>query len=109
MKLFWNDVNGNSYFIGTLSKDEDYFSFELNNNGLKEAMRHGCFGIGNIDISKESHKSKELFHFFKNRIPRKDAIDIDRILEQYDMKEYDEMELLEKTQGRLITDRYYLE
>lgn len=109
MNLFWNDINKNKYLLGVLKKEGEYFYFKLNYDGLKNAMQHGCFGVGNIDISSELHKSKELFSFFKNRIPQKDNVNIKEILEQYSIQEYDEIELLKKTQGRLLTDRYYLE
>lgn len=109
MKLLWDDAKDKKYVLGELYKEGDYYYFNINNIGLKEAMLHGCFGIGNIDISKSSHKSKELFYFFKRRIPPHDSENIKEILEQFGIKEYDEMKLLEKTQGRLLTDRYYIE
>ena len=55
------------------------------------------------------HISDKLFSFFKRRIPSKDSVNIKEILEELEMDEYDEMELLKKTKGMLITDRYYLE
>lgn len=109
LKLFWKDTKKNSYLLGFLDyKDSKYF-FEINEEGLKEAIRHGCFGIGEFNLLKKVYISDKLFPFFKRRIPHKDNVAIDDILKEYNIEEYDEMELLKKTKGELNTDRYYLE
>ena len=72
-------------------------------------MEHGCFGIGEFNLLYKNFESNKLFPFFRNRIPSKEDIEIDNILEQLGMQEYDEMEILKKTKGIVNTDRYYLE
>ena len=109
MKLYWEDNNNNKYFLGTLYKKEHYYFFEKNNVGLSLAISHGCFGIGNIDLSIDINKSETLFSFFKERIPSIDNPNIQDILKEFDLKEYDEFELLKRTHGSLLTDNYYLE
>ena len=109
LKLFWKDISEKKYMLGILSFEEHQYSFEINEEGLKEAIKHGCFGIGEFDLLKKTYISNSLFPFFKNRIPFENHIAIDEILEELDMKEYNEMELLKKTKGILNTDRYYLE
>ena len=52
LKLFWNDAKGDKYHLGNLYKEEDIFHFDIIEEELKNAVRHGCFGIGNIDITK---------------------------------------------------------
>ena len=109
MKLLWEDKDGNKYLLGILDKKDNYYYFEKNNEGLSMAMNHGCFGIGNMDLEQDIIKSEELFSFFKNRIPPIDSPDIKDILKSYDLLEYDEYELLKRSHGSLLTDKYYLE
>ena len=109
MKLNWEDKDGNKYILGNLYKKENYYYFEKNDEGLQLAMNHGCFGIGSMDLTKDIIKSEKLFSFFRNRIPSIDNPDIKEILKSYNLEEYDEMELLKRTHGSLLTDKYYLE
>ena len=109
MNLFWTDVKNNKYLLGNLYKKDDYFYFDINETELKQAILHGCFGIGTINISRKTNKSKELFDFFKNRVPEKDNVNIDNFLKSINLETYDEYEILKKTKGRLLTDRYFLE
>jgi hypothetical protein len=109
MELKWEDKDGNKYLLGTLYKKDNYYYFEKNNEGLLEAMNHGCFGIGSMDLTKDIIKSEKLFSFFRNRIPSIDHPNIKDILKSYNLEEYDEMELLKRTHGSLLTDKYFLE
>ena len=99
LELFWDDINGKSYNIAGLERKDGMYYLHINYPELKEATHNGCFGIGNIDFLQETYVSKELFQFFKSRIPANK-----RGLPE----KYDEMEILKATQGRLKTDRYYL-
>ncbi len=108
MKLFWSDIDNNEYLLGKLYKKENYYYFEINEDGLGMALRHGCFGIGQINILEKINKSEELFDFFKNRIPSKDNPNIDNFLRSIGLDEYDEYEILKRTGARLLTDRYFL-
>ncbi len=108
LNLYWKDVNNNDYCIAILERQKDNYFLYINEKELKSAIRKGCVGIGNINFLSLKYESKELFPFFKNRIPREDNIRIKSILEKYGLKEYDEMELLKVTGGKLRTDRYYL-
>ena len=109
MKLFWEENKNKRYLLGILYRKDNYYYFERNKEGLFSAIQHGCFGIGNMDLTKDINKSESLFPFFKNRIPSIDNVDIQNILKKYNLKEYDEYELLKRTHGCLLTDKYYLE
>ena len=109
LKLFWKDIEKNNYLLGFLYYKDSKYCFKINEDGLKEAIKHGCFGIGEFNLLEKAYISETLFPFFKRRIPHKDNVAIDDILKEYNIKEYDEMELLKKTKGELNTDRYYLE
>ncbi len=106
--LYWRDRFKIEYKIAKLEKKDDIYYLEIYEEELKKATRNGCMGIGNITFLQKVYKSKELFSFFKNRIPSKNHPHIDRILNEYGLKEYDEMQLLKITRGALVTDRYYL-
>lgn len=109
LKLIWKDKNQNVYHIGNLSKTKETYVFEIIEDNLKKAIKAGCMGIGEFDLLKNCYKSEELFDFFKQRIPSKDYKYINEILEKYELEEYDEMILLQKTKGQMMTDRYYIE
>lgn len=109
LKLMWKDKNDNAYHIGNLTKKEETYIFEIKENNLKHAIKQGCMGIGEFDLLKNYYTSKELFEFFKQRIPDKNHPHIDKILKKYELKKYNEMLLLEKTKGLLMTDRYFIE
>ena len=109
MKLLWEDNNGNKYVLGNLYKENNHYYFKKNSYDLKVAINHGCFGIGNLDLSKDIVESESLFSFFKNRIPREDNPYIYEILNYLKLEKYDEFEILKRTHGRLISDKYYLE
>ncbi len=109
LKLIWKDKNQNIYHIGNLSKSKGTYAFEIIEDNLKKAIKAGCMGIGEFDLLKNCYKSEELFDFFKQRIPSKDNRYINEILKKYKLKEYDEMLLLQRTKGQLMTDRYYIE
>ena len=108
LNLYWKDTKENEYMLGELYKKDGKYYFVINEEELKKATHNGCFGIGELNIFYTTHVSDTLFEFFKRRIPSKDNINIEEIMKELDMEKYDEMELLEKTNGILYTDRYYL-
>lgn len=109
LKLYWKDLEEETYMLGELYKEKEVYYFNIDEENLKKAINKGCFGIGEINLLYKDHKSDKLFNFFKRRIPSKDNINIEEILRQLELEEYDEMELLKRTKGILNTDRYYLE
>jgi len=109
LNLFWKDNDKNTYLLGKLYKKDKKYCFDIDEQGLKEATHKGCFGIGELNLLYKYHESEELFDFFKRRIPSKNNPNIEEILKEVDMLEYDEMELLQKTKGILNTDKYFLE
>lgn len=108
MYLYWEDTEGSEYRIAKLEKENETYILETYEEELKKAIRKGCIGIGNIDFLQTVYESKELFPFFKNRIPDKQHPYIENILKNYGIEEYDEMKLLKATRGALQTDRYFL-
>ena len=107
LELYWKKEN-EEFKLGILEKEQREYTFKINEEELKKAIKKGCMGIGNFDLLKEEYKSTSLFPFFKNRIPEKDNRKIKEILEEYNLNEYDEMELLRATSAELGTDNYYM-
>ena len=108
LDLIWEDRNKEKYNIAKLEKKEKKYLLTICEENLKKAIRKGCVGIGNINFLKNQYESNELFPFFKNRIPSKNNPNIEKILEEYNLKSYDEMELLKVTKAERQTDRYYV-
>lgn len=106
MNLYWKDIDGNIYNIGTLLKGNKYI-FLLNDEEYKKAQQNGCAGIGNLGNGNQ--ESEQLFQFFKERIPGKDSPRLKKILEIFNMETYDEFELLRRSKAKVITDRFFLE
>ena len=51
LKLFWKDINDNSYELGTLYKDGEKYCFDIvEKDILKKATHAGCFGIGELNL-----------------------------------------------------------
>ena len=109
LKLYWEDINNNKYHIANLDKKDSVFMLDILEDNLKKATHNGCMGISGINLLANHHESDKLFAFFANRIPSRDYRDIDEFLKKYQLEDYDEMEILKKTSGRLLTDRYYIE
>lgn len=104
--LYWKDIEGNTYKIGALLKEEKYI-FILNKAEYKKALENGCAGIGNLSIGNQ--ESEILFQFFRERIPNRNSPRLKKVLEMFNMEEYDEMELLKRSKGKVVTDRFFLE
>lgn len=101
--------NEKIFSLGVLEKKDNNFIFTINEQQIKDAIKHGCSGIGNFDFLKNVYVSENLFDFFKFRIPSKTHRDIEKILKDYNLEEYDEMQLLKITKAKEATDNYYVE
>lgn len=100
--VFWG--RDYKYLVGHIYRERDKYIFEYDKEGIQKSSQEGCnylIGFRNINKRYESHK---LFPVFSSRIPSPERHDINDILKQYGMPEYDEIELLAKTQGKLSTD-----
>lgn len=95
--------------LGILEKIGDEYVFKIDEEGLGQAIKKGCLGIGNFDLRQREYHSKELFSFFKNRIIDENEMNVKELLERYEIEKYDEMQLLKATKARLATDNYFME
>ncbi len=114
--LKWIDYKTNKkYVLGALCRDKQNhkYYFKLSQDYLSKAKEAG-FSVAVLpftDVNK-IYESDVLFALFRIRIPKIETYDDDdlqALLEEYDMTEFDEFEFLRKTKGRLMTDYFILE
>lgn len=98
-------VNWNENTIGYLAKEEDgeYF-YKYDYKGIQEARKNGYSYLIGFKDTRKVYTSKELFPVFKSRIPTKQRRDLAEILASYGIENYDELDLLALSGGRLLTD-----
>lgn len=114
--LKWQDYKtNNKYVIGALCRDKENnkYYFKLNEDYVKKAEECG-FVLATLPFSdfNKIYESDTLFPFFKIRIPKIEKMDEDDIkdlLEEFDMKEFDEFEFLRMTKGHVMIDNFILE
>lgn len=102
--LIWKDPQTRANFtIGKLYRGEKY-TFEYFGDVGKAENR----GWTKFEVFPEekTYESEVLFPVFASRLPDKKRRDINKILEKYNLSEYDEFELLRKSEARLPIDTY---
>lgn len=97
--IFWKEI-----LIGNLFKNEEKYVFKYDKEGITKANEMGFkYIVGFKDINQE-YISEKLFSFFVSRIPPRNRHDIDRILKELELAEYDEIEIIKRTNGKCFTD-----
>lgn len=101
--LIWKEpISRRNYIIGQLSKNSQYeFSYGYE---VYEAIEKGFELLIPFDNINKVYKSDTLFPAFSSRLPDSKRRDIERILAKYDLKEFDEYELLKRSGARLPID-----
>ncbi len=114
--LKWQDYKtGQKYFLGTLYRDKEHgkYYFKLSAEGVEKAKEAGFSTAALIfDDVNRVYESDVLFSVFRTRAPRVEKINPEilwEILNEFNMKEYDEFEYLKITHGRMITDHFLVE
>ena len=101
-KLF--DVLWKEILIGDVSKNDNEYIFKYNKEGVEKASQIGFkYIVGFKDIEQE-YISEKLFPVFTSRIPPKNRHDIDKILNKLELSEYDEIDILKRTNAKCYTD-----
>lgn len=102
--LVWKDPHTRSNFVvGKLSRNEKYTFEYCEDFGKAESC-----GWPKLRAFPEEivYESDNLFPVFASRLPDRKRRDIDKILEKYGLLEFDDFELLRKSEGRLPIDTY---
>ena len=102
------DVYWNKILIGDVLKNENEYIFKYNKQGVEKAKEDGFkYIIGFKNINQE-YFSKNLFPVFSSRVPPKNRHDINEFLKKIGLSEYNEVEILKKTNGKCLTDKMEL-
>ena len=102
--LIWKDPRSRkNYIIGKLSRNKK-FTFEYCEQ-YEDAIKAGWMLLEAFP-ERKLYESDTLFAAFSGRLPDPKRRDILKILQKYDLKEYDGFELLRKSTGRLPIDTY---
>lgn len=115
--LKWLDYETNKkYLIGALFRDKQKrkYYFKLSKSHVEKAIEEKVISKPILPFSDydKIYESDEIFAIFKIRLPRIERYseeELKFLLEELDMKEYDEFEYLRKTKGELMTDNFIVE
>lgn len=101
--IVWKDVQTRrQYIIGKLEKCNGYNFYYYKE--IEAALKAGFSPfVAFPDVHRKYH-SDNMFLPFSSRLPDKKRKDMNIILERYNLKEYDEYELLKKSRGKLPID-----
>lgn len=114
--LKWIDYKTNQkYVIGALCRDKENnkYYFKLSEDFVHKAEEVG-FSTALIPFSdvNKIYESDTLFPIFRMRVPNIknfDKDDLEDLLEEVGLDEFDEFEFLKKTRGESATDHLILE
>ena len=105
--LVWKDVKtGNKYKVAKLYKENGTFYFKYILENVKEAQKNGFELLIAFPQINATYENPHLFAVFSARLPDKKRPEIEKILKEYNMTEYDEFELLKRSGAKLPTDNY---
>lgn len=101
--LIWKDTDTRrQYVVGQLSKNGQFeFSYGFE---VKQAIENGFKLLISFEDTNKTYKSDILFPVFSSRLPDKKRRDIDKILNKYELDEYDDYKLLKRSGARLPID-----
>jgi hypothetical protein len=101
--LVWqNPKDRNRIIIGELKKNGKYEFKYL--KGVNEAIEEGFEPLIPFPDLKVKYINNVLFPIFSSRIPGPNRVDIDDILDKYNMVEYDEFELIRRSGAKTPID-----
>ena len=103
--LIWKHPESRrQYVVGILSKNGGFeFAYA---EDIDEARKNGFSGIEAFKDFNKKYKSTKLFPVFSSRLPDKKRRGIEKILQKYNMNEYDEYLLLKNSGARLPIDTF---
>ncbi|MEK4488775.1 HIRAN domain-containing protein [Paenibacillus sp. FSL L8-0493] len=114
--LVWQNVNTRLFYhVGTLSYYENQYHFQYTYESKHQykincALKNGYLLHPMFPILKKEYTSPSLFGAFKRRLPSEKRVDFKEILADLKLsKSYTEMDLLERTRGKLASDEYSFE
>lgn len=115
--LKWIDYKTNKkYLIGALFRDKQKgkYYFKLSKSHIEKALKEKAISEIVLPFSdyNKIYESNEIFAIFKIRLPKLEKYteeEIQELLMDLEMEEYDDFEYLRKTNGILETDNFIIE
>lgn len=115
--LKWVDYKTNKkYLIGALFRDKKKhkYYFKLSRLHIEKALNEKVISKAILPFSDydKIYESDEIFAIFKIRLPKIENYsneELEELLQDLEINEYDEFEYLKKTKGILLTDRFIVE
>ena len=115
--LKWIDYRTNKkHLIGALFRDKEKgkYYFKLSKSHIEKALKEKAISEIILPFSdyERIYESDEIFAIFKIRLPKLEKYseeELEELLKDLDMKEYDDFEYLRKTKGMLETDNFVVE
>lgn len=115
--LKWFDYKTNKkYLIGALfrDKEKEKYYFKSSRAHIEKAIKDGIYSSAILPFSDldKIYESDKIFAIFKIRLPKIEKYskeELDELLKDLDMEEYDEFEYLRRTKGILLTDKFVVE
>ena len=104
--MIWKNDQGQPFKVGELSKGTEKYYFEYDIDGVKRAEEYGLSLLPYFPIVDAKYFREELFYSFSNHLPAHGKSDITSVLKKYNIKEYDEFELLKKSGFKTTTDSF---
>ena len=115
--LKWIDYRTDKkYLIGALFRDKEKgkYYFKLSKSHVEKALKEKAISEIILPFSdyERIYESDTIFAIFKIRLPKLEKYseeELEELLKDLDMKEYDDFEYLRKTKGMLETDNFVVE
>lgn len=104
--IIWKNDQGEPFKIGELSRTAEKYYFKYDINGVKKAEAYGFSPFPYFPTIDAEYFREELFHSFSMRLPWHGRKDVNAILKEYNLEEYDAFELLKKSGGKMSTDSF---
>lgn len=104
--MIWKNEQEETFKVGELSKGTEKYYFKYDIEGVKKAEAYGFSPLPCFPIVNSKYFSEELFRSFVKRLPCQGEKDMTSVLKEYNIDEYDDLELLEKSGGKMSTDRF---
>ncbi|MBU3092522.1 hypothetical protein KPL35_10580 [Clostridium sp. CF011] len=104
--MIWKNEQEETFKVGELSKGPEKYYFKYDIEGVKKAEAYGFSPLPCFPIVNSKYFSEELFRSFVTRLPYQGEKDMTSVLKEYNIDEYDDLELLGKSGGKMSTDRF---
>lgn len=104
--MIWKNDQGEPFKVGELSKRSEKYYFKYDIDGVKKAEAYGFSPFPYLPRIDAEYFREELFRSFSERLPWHGKRDVNSILKEYNLEEYDAFELLKKSGGKTSTDSF---